>query len=149
MKTFVSVRWDSDEGHSVRSFEDADSGDVLQLVTGLIEQLDGGVRTLVTIEGKSTFLGVGGDAKIGLVSTFSDNDPDLLAQPRLLQQMPGRLAEADEMVVMLVGGQPAEWPSSELVERSEALEAADFYVRYQEPLPGITWKTHLGGHARF
>lgn len=128
MSPEVIVVWD--EGLAERELTTADTPEVL----GLIDALDGGERTLVTVYQGDAHAAAGGSAVSGLVVyvTFEGT---------AFHQLKSAVAHSDDEVTVVAGGQAGNFPRRLVVSAAAAKAALRAFVEQQALDPDQQWET--------
>lgn len=127
MRVPVAIVWDVDTVEYEAELNEVD-------LVGLLSQLDGESRTLVTVLSGEGHAACGGDARHGVVMyvTF-DGD--------LFHQLSQKVSEDKDELWVVAGGQAGAYPAHCVVSIDAAAAALLWYADHGELLPAVRWES--------
>ena len=126
MRVPVAVVWDVDAIEYEAELDEVD-------LVGLLSQLDGESRTLVTLLSGEGHAACGGDARHGVVMyvTFDGDRFHQLAQ----------VSQDNDELWVVAGGQAGAYLARYVVSIDAAAEALSWYADHGELLPAAMWES--------
>lgn len=127
MRERAAVVWDVDAVEYEAELDEVD-------LVGLLSQLDGDSRTLVTLFSGEGHAACGGDARHGVV-VYVTFDGDRF------HQLAHEVSQGNDELWVVAGGQAGAYPAHCVVSIDAAAEALSWYADHDELLPAARWES--------